>query len=162
MPAVTPPRASRPFMPGYGIVGPEEGRGLLPWSWAEERLRASYRYWVISTGGRPTAHAMPVWGVWHDDAFWFSTAGRSRKARNLYAAPQCTVHTETDDPVVLDGVAEPIAGPELDEVLRRYNDKYPMPPPDLDENPVFRVAPGSVFGLEEAHFTSSPTRWDFG
>ena len=25
-------------MPGYGVVGPEEGSGLLPWSWAQERL----------------------------------------------------------------------------------------------------------------------------
>jgi hypothetical protein len=23
-------QASRPYMPGYGIVGPEEGSGLLP------------------------------------------------------------------------------------------------------------------------------------
>lgn len=32
------PRASRPHMPDYGIKGPDERRGLLPWSWAEERL----------------------------------------------------------------------------------------------------------------------------
>jgi hypothetical protein len=38
------PRASRPSMPGYGIVGPDEGRGLLPWSWADERLTASHDY----------------------------------------------------------------------------------------------------------------------
>ena len=32
------PHASRPYMPGYGLLGPDEGTGLLPWSWAEERL----------------------------------------------------------------------------------------------------------------------------
>jgi hypothetical protein len=55
------PRASRPYMPGYGIVGPTQGSGLLPWSWAEERLTASRNYWVASSwpDGRP--HAMPVW-----------------------------------------------------------------------------------------------------
>jgi hypothetical protein len=26
------PRSSRPHMPGYGTLGPEEGTGLLPWS----------------------------------------------------------------------------------------------------------------------------------
>src|SRR5690606_27626478 len=31
------PVAERPYMPGYGIVGPDEGSGLLPWSWAVER-----------------------------------------------------------------------------------------------------------------------------
>jgi hypothetical protein len=35
------PRASRPYMPGYGIQGPDEGSGLLPWSWAEQRLTES-------------------------------------------------------------------------------------------------------------------------
>ena len=104
---------------------------------------------------------MPVWGVWHDGAFWFSTAGRSRKARNLLAVPDCTVHTETPDPVVVDGVADPVRGFELDEVLDRYNAKYPMEPPDVAENPIFRVTPRSVFGLEEAAFTTSPTRWVF-
>ncbi len=26
-------------MPGYGIVGPDAGSGLLPWSWAEAQLK---------------------------------------------------------------------------------------------------------------------------
>lgn len=57
------PRASRPYMPGYGVLGAGEGRGLLPWSWAEERLGASHRYWVVSVGRDGQPHAMPVWGV---------------------------------------------------------------------------------------------------
>jgi len=85
------PRASRPYMPGYGIVGPTQGSGLLPWSWAEERLTASRNYWVASSwpDGRP--HAMPVWGIWHDGALWFSSSRQSRKARNLAADPRCVV-----------------------------------------------------------------------
>jgi hypothetical protein len=61
--AMDKPRASRPYMPGYGILGPTKGSGLLPWSWAEERLTASRNYWVASSwpDGRP--HSMPVWGV---------------------------------------------------------------------------------------------------
>ena len=156
------PRASRPFMPGYGIAGPTEGRGLLPWSWAEDRLVSSYRYWVVSTGGRPGAHAMPVWGVWFDAAFWFSTAGRSRKARNLFALPECTVHTDTADPVVVEGVAEAVDDPgRLEAVLASYEAKYPMGPPDRAQNPIFRVVPRRVLGLEEASFSTSPTRWVF-
>jgi hypothetical protein len=56
------PRASRPYMPGYGIQGPDEGSGLLPWSWAEQRLTASRNYWVTSLwpDGRP--HSMPLNG----------------------------------------------------------------------------------------------------
>ena len=66
------PPASRPHMPGYGIAGPTEGRGLLPWSWAEERLTRSHDYWVatVRADGRP--HLMPVWGAWDGGALWFS------------------------------------------------------------------------------------------
>ena len=96
------PTADRPHMPGYGIAGPDAG--LLPWSWAEERLRAAPRYWVVTVSPDGAPHAMPVWAVWLDDALWFSTGGRSRKARNLRAEPRCVVHT--DDPLVVNGVAE--------------------------------------------------------
>ena len=156
------PDASRPYMPGYGIAGPADGRGLLPWSWAEKRLVESYRYWVISTGGRPWPHAMPVWGVWHESAFWFSTGGRSRKTRNLRIEPRCTLHTDTVDPVVVEGTAAVApAGDRLDEVIACYHAKYPMEPPDLADNPVFVITPHWAFGLVEAEFTASPTRWLF-
>ena len=42
------PRASRPLMPGYGFVGPDAGVGLLPWSWAEERLLESKNFGMTS------------------------------------------------------------------------------------------------------------------
>jgi hypothetical protein len=32
------PRATRPYMPGYGLLDATQGTGLLPWSWAVERL----------------------------------------------------------------------------------------------------------------------------
>jgi hypothetical protein len=38
------PRASRPYMPDYGVQPADEGTGLLPWSWAEERLIGSHDY----------------------------------------------------------------------------------------------------------------------
>jgi pyridoxamine 5'-phosphate oxidase-like protein len=65
---VREPKPSRPYMPGYGTKSPTEGRGLLPWSWAEERLAQSHDYWVatVQPDGRP--HLMPVWGVWDGDA----------------------------------------------------------------------------------------------
>ena len=50
---VSEPEAKRPYMPGYGVGGPDEGTGLLPWSWATERLTSSHDYWVATV--RPTA-----------------------------------------------------------------------------------------------------------
>ena len=42
------PRVSRPYMPGYGIAGPDQGSGLLDWSWAAGRLTAARNYWVAT------------------------------------------------------------------------------------------------------------------
>ena len=42
------PRAGRPFMPGYGIAGPDQGRGLLPWTWAEALSGASGKTWELA------------------------------------------------------------------------------------------------------------------
>src|SRR3954454_17504808 len=107
------PITTRPHMPDYGIRGPDEGTGLLPWSWAVARLTASHDYWVATTwpDGRP--HVTPVWGGWVDDALWFSCGPNSRKARNLDRDARCSITTDKpSEPVVLDAVVERIPGRE--------------------------------------------------
>ena len=88
------PTSSRPHMPGYGIKGPQEGTGLLPWKWAEERLQKAHNFWVASTRPDRRPHVMPVWAVWMEGALYFSTGAKSRKARNLRANPSCVVCSE--------------------------------------------------------------------
>ncbi|HKA48542.1 MAG TPA: pyridoxamine 5'-phosphate oxidase family protein [Candidatus Dormibacteraeota bacterium] len=165
---MTEPRASRPYMPGYGLLGPDEGTGLLPWQWAEERLTSSRNYWVVSLwpDGRP--HAMPVWGLWHEGAFWFSSSKGSRKARNLAADPRCVVTTEdAADPVVLEGTAELVSEPEALATMlalenAKYDTNYTIDLLDPDVNAVYRVRPRWAFGLRHDDFTGSPTRWTLG
>jgi hypothetical protein len=62
-PALSAPKASRPHMPGYGIVPADSGDGLLEWAWAVERLNRSRNYWIATArpDGRP--HVAPVWGT---------------------------------------------------------------------------------------------------
>lgn len=152
-------------MPGYGLLGRDEGTGLLPWQWAEERLVSSRNYWVVSLwpDGRP--HAMPVWGLWHERAFWFSSSKGSRKARNLAADPRCVVTTEdAADPVIMEGSAELVTEPEaLATVLAlenaKYDTNYTIDLLDPDVNSVYRVRPRWAFGLRHGDFTGSPTRW---
>jgi nitroimidazol reductase NimA-like FMN-containing flavoprotein (pyridoxamine 5'-phosphate oxidase superfamily) len=150
-------KTERPHMPGYGIA--TTGKGLLPWEWAEERLARASRYWVASVSPDGSPHVMPVWAVWLEGHLWFSTGGRSSKARNLRARPACTVHPDGDDVVVLNGVAEFVATSAA--LLDAYAAKYPQTPPDPDENPIVRVRPTTVFGLVESEFSTSPTRWTF-
>lgn len=152
-------------MPGYGIGGPTDGTGLLPWSWAEQRLTASHDYWVatLHADGRP--HVMPVWGVWDGEAFWFSSSPGSRKARNLRRDPRATVTTDNpDEPVVVEGTVERV-GDEASTVAfagllnAKYDTAY-----EVDffvANAIFRLRPTWAFGLLEADFTGSPTRWRF-
>src|SRR5207253_8293175 len=97
------PRASRPHMPGYGILLADKGKGLLPWSWATERLSNARTYWVSTARPDGNPHSMPVWGVWLDEAFYFSTGNQSRKARNLEENPNCVIGCELrEDQIVLE------------------------------------------------------------
>lgn len=161
------PRGSRPYMPGYGILGANEGRGLLPWSWANERLGRSHDYWVATTwpDGRP--HVMPVWGVWEDGSLWFSSSNSSRKARNLERDPRCVLTTDDAlEPVVVEGVAERV--PDLEDIAtfagwvnQKYETTIPAEFYDPAVNSCYRVRLSWVFALTEDDFTGSPTRWVF-
>ena len=161
------PKLSRPYMPGYGIRPASEGTGLLPWSWAEDKLTVSRNYWVVSAWPDGHPHAMPVWGMWHAGGFWFSSSKPSRKSKNLTADPRCVVATEdTQNPVIVDGIAELITvQADLITMLALENAKYStdygieMLDPALNSS--FRVRPRWVFGLEAGDFTGSPTRWEF-
>jgi PPOX class probable F420-dependent enzyme len=154
-------------MPGYGTKGAAEGRGLLPWSWAEERLATSHDYWLatVRPDGRP--HLMPVWGVWDDGALWFSSSKGSSKARNLTAEPRCSVATDNAwEPVVIEGVATVVT--DHDALARfigleneKYDTEFGVEFLDPDVNTTFRLAPTWAFSLTEDDFDGSPTRWSF-
>ena len=158
------PRASRPDIPGYGIVDSNAGKGLLPWSWATERLTRAHTYFVATTrpDGRP--HVMPVWGVWLEGVFYFSSGRNSRKARNLSANPSCVISIEeSGESVILEGLAEEIADKGvLQQCYETYSGKYHWEMEANDE-PFFAVRPTVVFGFIEndSLFTSTATRWIF-
>ena len=155
------PKASRPYMPGYGLLDAQSGKGLLPLSWAVERLAEGHNYWVATTrpDGRP--HAMPVWGVWFEDRFYFSSGEQSRKAKNIAEDPRCVVGTERGtDAVVIEGVAELV----MEEAVRRrfaelYSRKYQWDMEGFGE-PIYAVRPSVVFGLTSS-LVETATRWVF-
>jgi hypothetical protein len=180
------PKASRPHAPGYGL--PEGKKGLLPWSWAEKRLKTSHNYWITTVTPRGSVrtvsphsvsphgvsphgvspHTMVVWGLWQDGRFLFSTGSKSRKARNLAQNMNCIVCTEhAQEAVIVEGVAEIADVAARRKFLPAYERKYKFDMKAMKEDilcmkePVFAVRPRVVFGLWEKHFVGKSTRWKF-
>jgi nitroimidazol reductase NimA-like FMN-containing flavoprotein (pyridoxamine 5'-phosphate oxidase superfamily) len=165
MTAESQPKADRPFAPGYGIVGNEDGKGLLPWAWVTGKMKNCRTFWLatIRAGlqtGQDRPHVMPVWGVWLDDSFFFSTGRKSRKGRNLAANPACTVaNDDGEEAVIVEGRAIQVEdAAALERIATTYKKKYKMDPRSMGE-PIFRVQPSLVFGFVERTFPQSATRW---
>ncbi len=76
------PKASRPQAPGYGF--PTSSKGLLPWSWAEQRLKKSHNYWITTVKTDHSPHTMVVWGLWQDGRFALQHGQPSRKKREIW------------------------------------------------------------------------------
>lgn len=154
-------------MPGYGILGPEEGTGLLPWSLAEQRLTESHDYWVTTTWPGRGPHLMPVWGVWRNGAIWFSSSVGSRKIANLARNPRCSVATDDPQgPVVIEGEARIITDGEAIATFAglmgaKYDMDYGVAFFDPAINATVEVRPSWAMALTEEDFTGSPTRWTF-
>jgi nitroimidazol reductase NimA-like FMN-containing flavoprotein (pyridoxamine 5'-phosphate oxidase superfamily) len=158
------PARTRPRFPrGYGIHEGEEG--LLPWSWATERLRESRNYWIGSTRPDDRPHAMPVWGAWIDDAVVFGTSRESAKARNLVARPDVVVHLESgDEAVILEGAVEETSDPELlrayaDECERKYD--WPLDEDDLRKGLHFALRPRVAYAWLEKDYPRTATLFLF-
>jgi general stress protein 26 len=155
------PKPTRPGFPGYGIKQTEEG--MLPWSWADERLAASRNYWVSSTrpDGRP--HAMPVWGIWLDGTLYFGSGERSQKVRNLSANPEVVAHVESgDEVVILEGVVKVVEDDAVAEpVNQEYEKKYGWRAGADDTSPLYAVRPRRAFAWTEKDYPNTATRFDF-
>ena len=157
---LTKPKAGRPNIPGYSIS--ENRKGLLPWKWAEGLLTKTQNYFLatVRKDGRP--HVMPIWGVWFDSAFYFSTGKNSVKAKNLEANPNCILCPGgADEAVVLEGIAKKLVDKKkLAKFAKVYFDKYEWEILKTNE-PVFVITPRTVFGHIEATYTKTATRWTF-
>ena len=162
------PRASRPDMPDYGLAPATGGEGLLPWSWARERLERTRNYPLVTVRPDGAPHLAPVWGVWFEDAFYFSTAPSSRKARNFMANARCVVTTDdAQDAVIVEGTVGEVRDAALNaRIVAAYNQKYSWNYGAGE--PFYVLRPRRVFGFIEnsdgpdtGDFAATATRWTF-
>ena len=156
------PEASRPTVPGYEFAAKK--KGLLPWKWAVQRLKKSRQYWIATTRSDGAPHLMIIWGLWFEESFWFSTGGKSRKARNLAENPRCSIGTDNAaEAVILEGSVELVDThtAEFEKFAKAYQKKYAWDVREMAQ-PVYRFRPSVGFGLSEKKFEQSATRWNFG
>jgi general stress protein 26 len=160
------PKASRPYAPGYGL--PKGKKGLLPWSWAEQRLKKSHNYWITTVKPSGAPHTMVVWGLWMEGRLLFSTGSRSRKSKNLSENPRCVLCTElANEAVIVEGIAELADVASRRKMLKAYRRKYEFDMGKMKDDilsmkePVYAVCPEVVFGLWEKNFADKATRWRF-
>jgi hypothetical protein len=156
-------------MPGYGV--PASPDGLLPWSWAEERLIRCRNYWIVTADSSGRPHSMPTWGVWspEDSVLWFSGASSSRKARNLAANPQMVATIDDSVEVVsVEGRGGPIADADRDRMADAYAAKYAESAKArkamarfVKANAIFVLRPERAFGIIERapEFSTRATKW---
>lgn len=115
------PRRVRPEFPKeWGV--PNRPDRWVTWGHAERKLKREKVYWLstVRADGRP--HAVPLWGVWHANAFFFESAPNSVKARNLETNPRAVVHIQDGyDTVIVEGRAVRETDPQ---VLKRLEGLY--------------------------------------
>lgn len=160
------PETGRPLLPkDYGV--PDSDEGVLPWSWAVERLERAANYWFSTTrpDGRP--HAMPAWAVWLDGSIYFDGSPETRRGRNLAQNPAIVIHLDSgDEVVVLEGEAHLTGKPERELAERlaaalgaKYGPKYVPEPDTWDQGGLYRLHLKVAFGWSE--FPTTMTRWRF-
>ena len=141
LPPVPPPTLGRPRVPdGYGVV--DDLDGTLDWSHARGRLTGALHYWLGSVRPDGSPHAVPRWGVWLGDRFFYDGAPATRHTRNVEANPACTLTLESGTDVVIvegDSVAVRASadgvGTRLAAAFGKYADLDYAPAADSWESP---------------------------
>ena len=152
---------SRPDPKSY--FSPPE-KGFLSWDTLIWRFAAEKSYWLCTAGADP--HAMPVWGIWHDSAFKFSTSPNSRKAKNLKSNPRATVHLgDTEAVLSLECSAIELTSlADQQAFCDEYNPKYRwhFSNPDDVAGGLFALTPHTAFAWasgDEPVFNDTGTRF---
>ena len=157
-------RRVRPNMPHYGVT-PEQTDAMLTRDWVDAQMRQARNFWLSTTSPDGKPYAAPVWGVWVEGSFFFSTGPRSVKARNIRHDNRVVLHLESgDETLIFEGVLLNSREPEALQaaIERAYSVKYDL---DLEHNEVdtiqYRLQPQKVMAWLETDYPATATYWLF-
>jgi nitroimidazol reductase NimA-like FMN-containing flavoprotein (pyridoxamine 5'-phosphate oxidase superfamily) len=159
------PLISRPHFPDGYLEDPKR---LLDWSSVDEALRSAIHYWLCSITPQHKPHAVPKWGVWVEQCFYFDGSPETKHARNIQQNPAVVVHLESgEQPVIVNGRCRAVDRPEPElagALAAAYREKYAAlgyaPQANQWENGgLFVVVPQTV--LAWTQFTEDPTKFTF-
>jgi len=142
---------------------PRDPSALGTWEHAEERLRESRSYWVVTVrpDGRP--HATPLWGVWVDRALYLDGPPVTTWGRNMARNPEVTIHVESaSDTVILEGRIEDLTTDSqlAGEIARAWDRKYGRLVPLADSRGILRLRPRRARSWSREDLTDG-TGWAF-
>lgn len=149
------PQPDRPYIPGYGIATDTDN--LITWETVRDWMTNPKNYWVSTTRKNRNPHAVPVWGIWKDDIFYFG-GGPTQKTKNMEHNPNVVVHTESGtNMVIIEGIVKKLPETWQTQIDDAYEVKY-----NLRHGPtVLWVKMKKVLAWSGLDYANTPTRWRF-
>lgn len=147
----------RPYILDYGIE--ESDNGLLDWKFVQNEMKDAKIYWLSTTRSNNRPHAIPIWGSWINDTFYFGGGSETLNRRNLVENPYIVVHSESGTKVVIiEGKVSIEKDNNLikeikEDYIRKYNLDHPTP--------FYRVDKIKALCWDMDNFVGTPTRWKF-
>ncbi|MHA2338698.1 MAG: pyridoxamine 5'-phosphate oxidase family protein [Candidatus Hodarchaeales archaeon] len=146
----------RPHIPDYGIE--ESDKGLLSWEFVRTELKNAKNYWLSTTKPNGDPHAIPIWGSWINDQFFFGGGPDTQNRKNLEKNPHIVIHSESGTKVViLEGVVGMLNDDKklVEEIQKDYKRKYNFDHPE----PFYHVKINKVLAWDMNDYAGTPTRW---
>ncbi|MHA1989760.1 MAG: pyridoxamine 5'-phosphate oxidase family protein [Candidatus Hodarchaeales archaeon] len=148
----------RPYIPGYGIE--KSDKGLLSWDFIRSELKDAKNYWLSTTRPNGKPHAIPIWGSWINDKFYFGGGSETQNRKNLAKNPYIVVHSESGTKtVILEGMVD--LEEDNEEIIKLikedYKKKYDLDHPE----PFYVVNIKKAFAWDMKDYAGTPTRWKF-
>ena len=143
--------------PDYNIE--ESDTGLLDWNFVQDEMKDARNYWLSTTTSDGRPHAIPIWGSWTNDNFYFGGGPDTKNRKNLAKNPHIVVHSESGTKVVIIEGKVSVEKKEnrINEIQKDYKRKYNLDHPP----PFYRVNKTKVLCWDMNDYANTPTRWKF-